>query len=169
MAEEAVKYDPFKTPDISLEGWWLVDALDGKRWLGRLAVAADQFDMAPLLYTPPLLEDEIVLHPALEVCPNRALALMMVPTPTVNPQTLKQEMGMTPQAMPLSANNFGLVFDAQKNGLPPVRVRRCSMLRLSDWGREVRGMLRSGIAKSLEAAKLEAPDTIVQQSREKVR
>jgi hypothetical protein len=137
-----------------LAGWWLVDALDGRRWIGRLLSRGPQ-SCDP---DPPLLDDEIVLSPAFEVPPDRVLAAVQTVQMQMNPRTMEMEPTPAISAVPLTSMQVACLLNVGKNGLQWHRIRRCSMTRLSDWMPKNRADLRKGILACLELAESKQDD-----------
>jgi hypothetical protein len=135
--------------DESLDGWWLVDAIDGRRWVGRIVLMGPVDGDIPRL---PLLDDEITLQPAFEMLPDRALVGMPTFAQQMNPKTMQLETVPALQSYAISWQQVAPIFNIEKNGTPPQRVRRCSLSRLSDWAPEARDGLYKGIKETLAKA-----------------
>lgn len=165
----------YETPALDLKGWWLVDAPDGHRWIGKLvAHHHSALGGKPWIEDgdPPLLEDELVLFPSFEVVPDRITQIIPVPKQgmVMGPKGPEQGMSIEPQIVTMSQFDMGLTLLTQ-SGVAPQRVRRTSMRRVSDWGPAGRGYVRKLVAILLEKAKPETSDALKRHdngSREKV-
>lgn len=156
----------YDMPTEDLKDWYVVDALDGRRWIGKIVAT---FLSSSSHYNPPdpqyveipLAPDELVLRPAFEFYPDKIA--MVHPVPDVNPLT--QEM--TPKAM--TFHSCYLEFDSllclAGNGLPPQRLRYAGLSACADWAPKRRAEMARVLGKTM---KLQDPDLPTRKTTEKV-
>ena len=137
--------------DASLDGWWLVDTIDGRRWIGKCV--DEMYKGKPI--ADPSVPGAMTLQPAFEVPPDRALVGLVIP------QQTPMGIQVTPTAVPMSSFQIAHVANRQGAGTPPWRVRWASRMHLADWGAEVRkeiaGILTSLVKQAVESRPVEFP------------
>jgi hypothetical protein len=154
----------------SLLNWWLVDALDGRRWIGRIVDRGARGSEEDVTEGFPLLKDELELQPAFEIGPDRALCLAMVPQQQVDPMTGKTTIiGQQAQTVPIQAFGLSLIGNFEKNGFPSVFVRYASRTHLGEWGQPVRDKIARAIKMAIETMDASLAPPSPEGSREKVR
>jgi hypothetical protein len=159
--------DPYAAPDANMTGWYVVDSIDGRRWLGKIIAnyPAGYYDTTACGI--PLAPDELVLQPAFEFYPDKLAGAH--PVPEQNPLN-PQQMRISTQVFQAPLIAFTALLDLAKNGVPPQRVRYAGINVCSDWAADRRREFVRAIRKTLELARPDLPEALVPaQPREKVR
>lgn len=164
--------DLYATPPADFAGWYIVDALDGRRWLGKI-VAHHHTDSAAQLDGIPLLADEVVLQPAFEMFDDKLTYGFLEPKMGIDPKTMQTGVtGMEPKAIGMNLFEFNTILSLKKLGLPRQRVRRSGLCAISEWSADRRRELRRALGNFIPQQAPELPEALKAASngsREKVR
>jgi hypothetical protein len=145
----------------SLEGWQIVDAAGGRRWIGRVIEAgpsADPRDMGDLstasdelkvlfLATSP---EWIKLWPAFEILPTQR-ALLTVPVQQAVSTNGRRAGTMPTWTMGPSLDMIGVLM---LPWLPPVTLQRVGFVRIDDMADDVRAHLLTAVNAAIDGISL---------------